>query len=100
MKKIRLKYIAIFDVASDGISITFPDIPECLSCAYSKRQSKKMAKDALELALHEVKLSELPTNKYPIKRFTSRKLFVRTVVVKMYVKGDSLFSKKVREGEE
>ena len=45
-KKIILKYPALFEVNSDGISISFPDIPGCLSCAFSKSQAFKMAKEA------------------------------------------------------
>ena len=27
------EFVAVFDYAKDGISITFPDLPGCLSCA-------------------------------------------------------------------
>ena len=94
-KKITLKYPAIFEVDSDGISISFPDIPECLSCAFSKRKAYKMAKEALVLALHDVKIHELPAQSYSVKRFTSKELYIRTIVVKMEIRDNRLFDKGV-----
>lgn len=94
-KKITLKYPALFEVNSDGISISFPDIPECLSCAFSKSQACKMAKEALALALHGVKIHELPTQSYPVKRFTSKTFYIRTIVIKIEFKDNYLFDKDV-----
>ena len=99
-KKITLKYPAIFEIDLDGISISFPDIPECLSCAFSKKQAYKMANEALRLALHGVKIQELPLQKYSIKRFTSDTLYIRTIVIKMELKDNHLFDKGVATGEE
>lgn len=98
MKRIiRLKYPAVFEVNSDGISISFPDISECLSCAFTKRQAGKMAKEALKLALHGISVEELPAQTYPVKRFTSREFYVRTIAVKMEIKDNRLFDKGVVE---
>lgn len=94
-KKITLKYPALFEVNSDGISISYPDIPECLSCAFSKRQAYKMAKEALVLALHGVKIHELPVQGYPVKRFTSKMFYIREIVVKIEFKDNCLFDKDV-----
>lgn len=48
---IRMKdnyvYPAVFDYAEDGISISFPDLPGCFSCAYSDEEALYMAKEAL-----------------------------------------------------
>ena len=38
---------AIFDYADDGISIEFPDLPGCLSCADTDEEALYMAKDAM-----------------------------------------------------
>lgn len=38
---------AIFDYADDGISIEFPDLPGCLSCADTDEEALYMAKDVL-----------------------------------------------------
>lgn len=40
-------YPAIFDYADDGISISFPDLPGCISCAYSDEEALHMAKEAM-----------------------------------------------------
>ena len=54
MKKDRYIYPAIFDYAEDGISISFPDLPGCFSCANSDEEAIKMAKDALALHLYSM----------------------------------------------
>lgn len=43
---------AIFDYADDGISISFPDLPGCLSCADTDDEAVYMATDALSLRLY------------------------------------------------
>lgn len=94
-KKILIRYSAFFEINIDGISISFPDIPECLSCAFNKRQSLNMAKDALKLALHGVRIDELPARKYPVKRFTSHEFYIRTIYIKMEIKNNCLYDKNV-----
>lgn len=47
--KDRYIYPAIFDYAADGISIEFPDLPGCLSCADTDEEALYMAKDVLGL---------------------------------------------------
>lgn len=39
---------AIFTIESDGISVEFPDLPGCFTCADSQEEALRMAKDALE----------------------------------------------------
>lgn len=43
---------AIFQVADDGISITFPDLPGCLPCADTMEDAFANAKEALQLHLY------------------------------------------------
>ncbi len=52
MIKDRYIYPAVFDYSDDGISIFFPDLPGCLSCAGSDEEAVFMAKDALGLHLY------------------------------------------------
>lgn len=59
-KIVNVSYCAVFQFDSDGINIDFPDLQGCLSCAYSEKQSKQMAKEALSLWLSGMKYSELP----------------------------------------
>lgn len=42
--------IATFD--PDGISIEYPDLPGCLTCAHTAEEAFKCAKEALELHLY------------------------------------------------
>ena len=45
------KFPAIFTRKDKGISIEFPDLPSCLSCADNFRQAFKRAKEVLQLHL-------------------------------------------------
>ena len=54
MKKDRYIYPAIFNYAEDGISVSFPDLPGCFSCADSDEEAVSMAKDALGLHLYSM----------------------------------------------
>ncbi len=71
MKKDRYIYPAIFDYADDGISICFPDLPGCFSCANSDEEAIKMSKDALSLHLYSMEEDNeeipdpTPINKIP-----------------------------------
>lgn len=94
---ICLKYSVFFNINKDGISISFPDIPGCLSCAFSKKEALKMAKEALELWLHNMKISDIPPANYPIKRYTSKEFLIRPIKVKMNVKDNALFCDGVVE---
>lgn len=47
----KYSYVAVFDMASDGISIEYPDLPGCLSCADTMEEALKNAKEALEVYL-------------------------------------------------
>lgn len=51
MKKDNYIFPAIFDYADDGISISFPDLPGCFSCADNDEEALYMAKDALRVWL-------------------------------------------------
>ena len=49
--KNRYAFIAVFNYADDGISISFPDLPGCLPCAQTTEEALKNAKEALGLHL-------------------------------------------------
>ena len=51
MKKDNYIFPAVFDYADDGISISFPDLPGCFSCAENDEEALYMAKEALRLWL-------------------------------------------------
>ncbi len=48
MKK-RYAYFAVFNYADDGITITFPDLPGCISSAQTNEEALLNAKEALGL---------------------------------------------------
>lgn len=49
--KNRYSFIAVFTIADDGISITFPDLPGCLPCADTIDEAVENAREALGLHL-------------------------------------------------
>ncbi|MCD8028792.1 MAG: type II toxin-antitoxin system HicB family antitoxin [Erysipelotrichaceae bacterium] len=49
----KLIYPSIFLKEDDGITITFPDLPGCISCAYSYEEAYNNAKEVLELYLED-----------------------------------------------
>ncbi|MBR5343193.1 MAG: type II toxin-antitoxin system HicB family antitoxin [Oscillospiraceae bacterium] len=57
---ISVSYCAVYQFEEDGINIGFPDLPGCLSCAFSEEQADYMAKDALSLWLNGMRYEELP----------------------------------------
>jgi len=44
-------YLAVFNYAEDGISIYFPDLPGCFSCADTLEEAVRNAKEAMGLHL-------------------------------------------------
>lgn len=61
--KDRYSYIAIFNYADDGISISFPDLPGCYPCAHTTEEALKNAKEAMGLHLWGMEQDgdEIPT---------------------------------------
>ena len=51
MEKLQYTFPAILSYADDGITITFPDIPGCISEAQSDEEAMNNAAEALELWL-------------------------------------------------
>ena len=51
MLKNRYIYPALFDYADDGITVTFPDLPGCITCGQHDEEAFFMAKEALALHL-------------------------------------------------
>lgn len=44
-------YPARFDQGDDGITVTFRDVPEAITCGFDEAEAMSMASDALETAL-------------------------------------------------
>lgn len=49
----KLIYPAVFLQENDGITITFPDLSGCISCADTFEEAYDMAKEAMELFLED-----------------------------------------------
>ena len=58
MKKTKnwYSYIAIFNYEDDGINISFPDLPGCLSCADTTEEAIHNAKEAMGLYLYDTEM--------------------------------------------
>lgn len=84
----KISYEADFDYATDGINVTFPDIPHAFTCGFTKRQAKKMAKEVLSLVWHGSKLTDLP----PATKRTDKTCLADHSVEKKHVR------MKVRDG--
>lgn len=56
----KFSYYAVFQYDSDGICISFPDVPPALTCADNEPDGVKYAEEALELALHGMPVHEVP----------------------------------------
>ena len=51
--KDRYVFPAILNYADDGISVSFPDLPGCLTCAHDTETALARAKEALGLYLYD-----------------------------------------------
>lgn len=47
-------YPAIFDFDDDGITVTFPDLPGCITCGDNQEEALKNAKEVLELYMYSL----------------------------------------------
>ena len=47
-------YPAIFDFDEDGITVTFPDLPGCITCGDNHEEALKNAKEVLELYMYSL----------------------------------------------
>ena len=56
-------YVAVLSYDDDGISVEFPDIPGCLSCADTSEEAAKNAREALGLHLWSM---EKDNNEIPV----------------------------------
>ncbi|CAM4478538.1 type II toxin-antitoxin system HicB family antitoxin [Paenibacillus xylanexedens] len=54
------QYYAVFNFAEDGINVTFPDLPGCITCGESIDEALVMAKEALELFLDGEPVEDIP----------------------------------------
>lgn len=76
-------YPAIFDYADDGISIEFPDLPGCISCADTDEEALLMAEEALGLWMENLEEQKgnipKPSNLKDIEILDNQKTVLITV---------------------
>ena len=94
----RYVFPAVFNYADDGISISFPDIEGCFSCADTDEEAIQMAEEALGLHLYNMEQDgdhiPEPTRGSSIKTAPDERIFlvdvwmpqVRQEVKPIYVK--------------
>lgn len=56
----RYLFPAVFSYAADGISVSFPDLPGCITCGGDDEEAVRMAEDALGLYLYGMEEDEEP----------------------------------------
>lgn len=54
MQKDHYVYPALFRYTDEGISVSYPSLPGCLTCADTTEEALYMAKDALQLHLYSM----------------------------------------------
>lgn len=96
----KLTYSAVFGYEEDGINITFPDVPRAFTCAFSRRQAKKMAKDVLALVLHKTSVAALPEPSKELSLAGYTKAEAVPITVRLREKNGVLLARSVREYKE
>lgn len=91
----KLSYYAVFQYDSDGICISFPDVPPALTCADNEPDGMKYAEEALELALHGLPVDEVPqaSSAEQIAVSENQKLFL--ITAQLEERNGKLFGKDV-----
>ena len=94
----KAAYIAVFEYASDGINISFPDFPGVFTCAFSREEAFFMAKDCLQLYVYGMKRTDLPK---PKEHFDDRdNVEIVSVTIEMEVKDGEVYWDAVTEYDE
>ena len=73
--------------------------PKLIHALIQKKQAVFMSKEVLKLALHGLKIEDIPKQVYPIKRFTSKEIFIKTIAIKLELRDNKLYDKNVVETE-
>lgn len=91
-------FSAIFDVADDGISIEFPDLPGCYSCADTIEEAYESAEEALALHLYGM---EEDGESIPVPSFVLSKLednqFAAAIKVNMRLMRAKIENKTIKK---
>lgn len=91
-----ITYNAIFEYDSDGICISFPDIPEANTCGFSDPEAVKMAQEVIILAMHGKMISELPKPTTSDKITLNKKQKIYPISAGFEIQDGKLFNKNVK----
>ena len=93
----KFSFYAIFQYDSDGICVSFPDIPSALTCASNEIAGIAYAKEALELAFHKTLVHDLPapSSAQQILLKENQKLFL--ITIEMEEKEGRLLGRNVKD---
>lgn len=96
-KKYSYYSVFVFDKETPGaINIEFPDLPGCLSCAYSFFRAKKNAKEALLLYLDGMNISDIPKPSTIFnKSMYGQNVAVKKITIKMREKNGKLIGRGI-----
>ena len=95
----RYIYPAIFEHDTDGYTITFPDLPGCITCGETLEEAYLMAKDAIELHLYgmEQDNDEIPKPSLPETIKVEQDSFVTLVEAYMPLIRDEMANRAVKK---
>lgn len=96
----RYIYIAVFDYDEDGYTVTFPDLPGCITCGDDMEEAYMMAKEALELHLYgmEEDGDEIPVPSKPIDiKLDDKNKFTALIEAYMPLVRDQMANKSVKK---
>ena len=95
----RYIYPAIFERDEDGYSITFPDLPGCITCGDNLEDAYFMAKDALELHLYgmEEDKDDIPSPSKPESITVKSDSFITLIEAYMPLIRDEMANKAIKK---
>ncbi len=95
----RYIYPAIFKHDEGGYTITFPDLPGCITCGETLEEAYLMAKDAIELHLYgmEQDNDEIPKPSLPETIKVEQDSFISLVEAYMPLIRDEMVNKAVKK---
>ncbi|MGI6588448.1 MAG: type II toxin-antitoxin system HicB family antitoxin [Peptococcia bacterium] len=95
----RYIYPAIFEKDEDGYSVTFPDLPGCITCGDNLEDAYLMAKDALELHLYgmEEDNDKIPSPSKPENISVNSGTFVTLIEAYMPLIREEMANKAIKK---
>lgn len=95
----RYIYPAVFERDEDGYSVTFPDLPGCITCGDNLEDAYLMAKDALELHLYgmEEDNDDIPSPSKPERITVNSDSFVTLIEAYIPLIRDQMANKAIKK---